>query len=412
MESAPPVAPGISPLDRELGLSASAFSPYLVEAMTRLGTEMPFERVPEVLSFFTQVYIGEETVRAVSERAGAVLQELAEAEVAQIEGGQWSERVGAPVQQVSADGAMVHLVKEGWVEVKTLAIGKVEVTLGGEVHARDVSYFSRLDTAEEFRRLAKGELCRRGTFAAERVCVVVDGAEWLQKFVDWHVPKAVRILDFPHAAEHVSLASQAVFGPGTVEASEWLGKWLHELRHGDPNRVLAALRDLPAWGSTDPAAAAKTRDEVVAYLEKRRTQIAYAEFVTAGYPIGSGMVESANKLVVEARLKGSGMHWARANVNPMLALRTAACSGRWKHVWPLIWQQLCARKRRRCRVPAESPPTASAPATNPALRSPRPESPPAIKLEKKGLIQNGRPTAQHPWKAGLRHRDCAKNAIS
>jgi hypothetical protein len=32
------------------------------------------------------------------------------------------------------------------------------------------------------------------------------------------------------------------------------------------------------------------------------------------------MVESANKLVVEDRLKGAGMHWADANVNPLLAL--------------------------------------------------------------------------------------------
>ena len=403
---------GFFPLDRELGLNASAFSPYLVEGITRLGTELPFERVPEVLNFFTQVGINEDTARVVTERAGAVLQEIEEAEVADIERGQGSEVVGPPVQQVSADGAMVHLVKEGWVEVKTLAIGKVAVTIGGEVHARDVSYFSRLDTAEAFRRLAVGELCRRGTLTAQRVCAVVDGAEWLQKFVDWRVPQAVRILDFPHAAEHVILAAQATFGPGTGEASEWLGKWLHELKHGNPDRVLAALRALPTERAIDPAAGAKTRDEVVAYLEKRRAQIAYADFLAAGYPIGSGMVESANKLVVEARLKGSGMHWARPNVNPMLALRTAACSGRWKEVWPRIWQGLCARRRKPRRAAAEPPSTtassAPTPTTDstaiPARQSPPLKCPPASKPQKKGLIQNGRPTANHPWKAGLRHR--------
>ncbi len=399
-------------MDRELGLSASAFSPYLVEAMTRLGTEMPFERVPEVLSFFTQVGIGEETARAVTERAGAMLQELDQAEVAQIERGERPEMVGPPVQQVSADGAMVHLVKEGWVEVRTLAIGKVEVTLGGEVHAREVSYFSRLDTAEEFRRLAVGELCRRGTLSAERVCVVVDGAEWLQKFADWHVPQAERILDFPHAAEHVILAAHSTFGPGTAPASEWLGKWLHELKHGNPDQVLAALRALPTERSIDPSAGAKTRDEVVAYLEKRRAQIAYAEFLAAGYPIGSGMVESANKLVVEARLKGSGMHWARPNVNPMLALRTAARSGRWREVWPGIWRGLCARRRKPRRPPAGPPSTGAtagptATADSPPIAaspSPRPKRAPAPRPPKKGLMHNGRPTDDHPWKAGLRRR--------
>ena len=38
------------------------------------------------------------------------------------------------------------------------------------------------------------------------------------------------------------------------------------------------------------------------------TQIATS---TTLAPIGSGTVESANTLVVEARLKGAGMHWAR-----------------------------------------------------------------------------------------------------
>ena len=79
------------------------------------------------------------------------------------------------------------------------------------------------------------------------------------------------------------------------------------------------------------------------YLEKRRGQIRYAEFHAEGYPIGSGAVESANKLVVEARLKGSGMHWARKNVDPMLALRTVVCSERWGEVWPEICRRLGKR---------------------------------------------------------------------
>jgi hypothetical protein len=47
--------------------------------------------------------------------------------------------------------------------------------------------------------------------------------------------------------------------------------------------------------------------------------------------LGSG--ESAHKLVVEARLKGAGMRWARQNVNPMLVLRNAVCNREWKQSW-------------------------------------------------------------------------------
>jgi hypothetical protein len=57
----------------------------------------------------------------------------------------------------------------------------------------------------------------------------------------------------------------------------------------------------------------------MAYFTKRLVQVQYAAFQAAGYPIGSGSTESANKVVVEVRLKGSGMHWAREHVNPLVA---------------------------------------------------------------------------------------------
>lgn len=392
---------GFFPLDEELSLGPGAFSPYLVEGIVRLGVEMPFERVPEVLSFFTQVGIGEETARELTERAGRELMEVEAAEVEKLVR-EWCAPVAGPaVQQVSVDGAMVPLVGGEWAEVKTLAIGTVEVDSGGEAHAKDLSYFSRLADAQTFCRLAQGEIHRRGTRTAGKVCAVMDGAEWLQGFVDWHCPRAVRILDFPHAAEHLSSAAQATFGPGSPEVSDWLGTWLHELKHGEPDRVLAGLRDLPVEAARDPEAAGKARDEVLTYLEKRRAQITYAEFVAVGYPIGSGIVESANKQAPEARLKGSGMHWAKPNVDPMVALRAAVCSGRWEQVWPPIWHRLRRRHTRRacrCADPEAATPAAPTTPTHQPAQHPRFERLPQIKLPAKGLMLNGRPTANHPWK--------------
>ena len=69
------------------------------------------------------------------------------------------------------------------------------------------------------------------------------------------------------------------------------------------------------------------------YLSTRTAQMQYPTYQAAGWPIGSGMVESANKLVVEARLKGAGMHWKPEHVNPMLLLRNAVCNDRWEETW-------------------------------------------------------------------------------
>jgi hypothetical protein len=59
----------------------------------------------------------------------------------------------------------------------------------------------------------------------------------------------------------------------------------------------------------------------------------YPAFHAQQWPIGSGMVKTVNKLVVEEHLKESGMHWAEAHVDPILARRNAICSYRWADVW-------------------------------------------------------------------------------
>src|SRR5207302_4769003 len=194
---------------------------------------------------------------------------------------------------------------------------------------------------------------RRGMEAAKVVCAVQDGAEWLQGLVDVLRPDAVRILDFPHAIEHLTTAAQPVLGIGTPEMKAWLDEQAHTLKHAVHGawEVLTAVGKLPVQLAVDPSAAAEARDRTITYFTKRLAQVQYSTFQQAGYPIGSGSTENANKVAVEVRLKGSGMHWAREHVNPLVALRTVACTNRWAEVWPRICTRLRteAEQRRRSR---------------------------------------------------------------
>ena len=283
-------------------------TPSLAEDAALLGSRIPFTPAAELIGRFRKVEVSEATVRRVSENSGHAWVELQREEAKALELELKEAREGPALQQLSVDGAMVPLLHGEWAEVKTMAIGTIgERGTEGEAHAREMSYFSRMRDHQSFARLAMVETHRRGTESAGRVCAVVDGAEWQQKFIDLHRPDAVRILDWCHAAEYLARASQAAFGSGTGEASEWLGRQLHELKHGEPERLLENLRELGR--ELGEGAALKTVKTSLEYLEKRREQIRYAQFQAAGYPIGSGAVESANKLVVEQRLKGSGMHW-------------------------------------------------------------------------------------------------------
>jgi hypothetical protein len=247
------------------------------------------------------------------------------------------------------------------------------------------------------------------------VCAVSDGAEWIQGFVDFHRPDAVRILDFPHALGYVAQVGQAVYGEGTAAFKRWFATQRHTLQHGNPEVVLGALRRLEATAQRRQAAvAAATVQASVHYLEKRRSLLAYAWYQARGYPIGSGSVESANKRVVERRLKGAGRHWARVHVNPMVALCAMACSDRWREAWPQIaqqvrqqtqqsrWQrQLTRRQVKTALLGATPPPTqpgvlATAPTAGPQpvrWRSPSPK--PTVPTRVKAPY---RPPPDHPWR--------------
>ena len=154
-----------------------------------------------------------------------------------------------------------------------------------------------------------------------------------QGFVDGHRHDAVRILDFAHAAGYLGQVAEQGKQAGYHLPACWLPVLLHQLKHHGPSRVLAHLERLEQHWHL-PAIS-----EALRYFRKRLPQLQYPQFLAAGWPIGSGMGESANKVVMQARLKGAGMHWEPSNVNPMLALRNALRNGRWVETWQMQQQR-------------------------------------------------------------------------
>jgi hypothetical protein len=315
------------PLDEQLGLLSAGLTPRGEEVLVRLATWMPFEDAREMLQEVLGIQVSKATARRMTLACGQAQLAVEEAEQQQLEHEGPTAPAGADKQVISADGAFVQLVGGEWAEVKTLSLGEVARKKNGEVCTQHLSYFSRLSDATHFTQAALVEMHRRGMERASEVGAVQDGAEWLQGLVDYHRPDAVRILDFPHAAEYISEIGEAVRAVGGRLPADWLTGVLHRLKAEGPARVLRHLAWLAAHFPSSLI------QEKLAYLQKREAQMQYPTYQQTGWPIGSGSVESANKLVVEARLKGAGMRWQRQNVNPMLVLRNAVCNGRWKQTW-------------------------------------------------------------------------------
>ncbi len=408
-------ARGFFPLDDELALLPGQLTPALHEDLVRLSTRLPFRQAVDELARLKHVTTTEATVRRQTEAAGAAYVAWQTAEVERIAHTLPAPAVGPVRQLVSPDGAMVPLVHGEWAEVKTVALGEIQppVIEKGEavVHTTALSYFSRLAEAETFTHLATVETQRRGTERAEIVCAVSDGAEWIQGFFDVQCHAAVRILDFYHAAGYVAQVGQAHLGEGTPAFQDWLKTTLQELKQGSPDHVLQTLCEIQQQlqgGSAAPESLDRVRT-AIQYLETRRPHLEYARFQAAGYPIGSGSVESGNKLVVEARLKGAGMHWARAHVDPMRALRDGLCSERWDEDWPQIARQLRhqqqARRtqRRQARRVQRRPVAAIPPSSRPEDVRPQPSTvePTRLVAEPKPRQPGGKahpPAKNHPWR--------------
>ena len=364
---------------------------------------MPFGEAVEEIQRSHQTAVGETTCRRVTYRNGQAAEAIIGQEVQRLEKEGAGKREIPRKLLISADGSFIRLTSGEWREVKSVAVGEFETTrstqgLAEAVKTEKLSYFTRSYRAREFEYFALAELMRRGVDKAETVVAVTDGAEWLQGFIDYHCPKAVRIIDFAHALGYVAEAGRAVWGEGTAAFTSWFDRCAHQLKHKPPQRTLAELRLLQPKAKRDEQTAAL--DSAQFYLQKRLQMIDYPYFQQRGYPIGSGSVESAHKHLVQRRFKQAGMRWAPQNVDSLLALRDLLSNDRWNEGWNDIvnyqWQQrqrtLCQRKR------AEQPQTTTA-LTFTALRESGLLTPaseldgmPSIRKEMK------KDPKEHPWR--------------
>lgn len=386
---------GFSPLDKELGLGPVGLLPHVQEALVRLGACLPFAQVAEHLWALFGVQISASTVRRETERVGrgclAVQHEQAQPLASCPE-----EEVGE-CMVMSGDGAFVPLVGGTWAEVKLLAIGEVKSrqcrkTGESQAFTQRLSYFARLADASAFSDEASSEVRRRGLDRGKQVVAVQDGAEWLQGLVQAHRADAVRILDFGHAAGRVAAIGEQACLAGQALPEKWLETQVHQLKHEGASRVLPELSErCRQAGETEEIA------EHVRYLRKRQAQMDSPSYQAQGYPIGSGIVESGNKVVMQARLKGAGMHWNPGNVNPMLALRMNLCNERWREGWQdqECWQQTSREAARRDRQQQRKARKQAHAAELRAL-----QAPPAAPVSQKELrpkLPTGRTEAQRQW---------------
>ncbi|NEW61748.1 hypothetical protein GSY74_10660 [Sulfurovum sp. bin170] len=162
---------------------------------------------------------------------------------------------------------------------------------------------------------------------------IADGAKdnwsFLEDFVE------TQIIDFYHASEYLADASKVINLRDKQKQKEWLDSACHRLKN-DKDSALVLLNEMKELESKQrvPKKTKENLKKAITYFTNHYHQMNYAEAINNNIPIGSGVTESACKVLVKQRLCISGARWSHLGASCMLKLRAVNLTdGRWKQFW-------------------------------------------------------------------------------
>ncbi len=179
------------------------------------------------------------------------------------------------------------------------------------------------------------EVLRRNPTGTKPLIFLSDGERALHDRQSEYLPEnAICILDLFHVMERLWKAAWCFFDEATQkrEAHQWVEKELRMLLEGKVSSVVGGLRQMMTKRDLK-GARRKTIREVTGYFERNRAQMKYDEYLAAGYPIGSGVVEGACRHLVKDRLERAGMRWHPDGAQAMLNLRATYLNEEWDLFW-------------------------------------------------------------------------------
>jgi hypothetical protein len=161
------------------------------------------------------------------------------------------------------------------------------------------------------------------------VCLM-DGQRSLWNSCAEHFPRSnvVEILDLLHVMEYVWNAAYLFHAEGSEVASAFVRDRVLRILHGEVGYVIGGLRQMATKRGL-PADKQRKLSQICNYLSRNRHRMCYNEYLSAGYPIASGVIEGACRHVVKDRMERSGMRWTIDGAQAMLDLRSTSINDQW-----------------------------------------------------------------------------------
>jgi hypothetical protein len=337
---------GHCPWDETLRTLGYRLTPAAREVVCLTGIQESFGKAADrTLHKLTGIHLSESTVERTTESAGTWLKEQQEKGILLGESQRYDwnlDAEGTSCAYVSLDLTGILMQGEGASKVDGRMV-TVAMLYNPQPRQRDeealskpcdgVRYFAGFYDLEELGLQMRRQAGQVGMNDAQQWIALTDGGAGLERFIDVNFPRAEKILDFHHAAEHLSAFAKC-YRPGPA-SGPLLDAWCHSLKHAGGKQVIRMLERLPRQKMADDVQ--EEYDRLLNYMKNNEHRMDYPRYLKRGWQIGSGAIESACKRVINQRLCMGGMRWGEEGSDAVSHLRALYQSDadQWDGFWAL-----------------------------------------------------------------------------
>ena len=176
------------------------------------------------------------------------------------------------------------------------------------------------------------QVVARGLDGKRPLVLLMDGQESLWNAGMAYLPEedfeVIEILDLLHAVSYVWRTAHLFYPSGSDQAAHLVRKQLLRILSGQVHNAILSLRRMAKRRRLSNKRAEEL-EGICGYLRSNAHRMAYDEYLAAGYPIASGVIEGACRCVVNDRMDRSGMRWVPQGAHAMLTLRSIHLSSLW-----------------------------------------------------------------------------------
>lgn len=311
-----------------IGVGARGCSRRLERALTDFGSEHSFvhaaARVQEHYGFEIRASAVREATLKHAQRARALLDQQAREPFRNL------PAVGAQQVIAQADGSMICTVAPGPRQGKRPRDWKEIRLAAAQAHGQTETFYAATFASVEQVGRRWGHCARQAGWGLNsQIHALGDGAQWIRlQTREVFGRQGGFLCDFYHVSEYLGAAAATC---RAAAPDRWRRTQQRRLKRGAVEKIIEALAE-HLEPATTPDEQAPVR-QGHRYLTNRTECLDYPRALRLGLPIGSGLIESGHRHVLQARLKKAGAAWLIDNANDIANLRVLRANRQWSTLW-------------------------------------------------------------------------------